>query len=284
MRLKQMVSVALCSEMDCCEEHEDPAVEPTEPELRETLTELADRYSGVELHGGPVEEGDNTQRKEQVETQSCATEKKSSSSDPEREFGETECKERRKLKKTNSWKMVRFQDPSTEDTVVERDSSAESLFPQYAMEAWTSSTFGELFVAEDWQNITGEDVFINSTSHAETPNLQIVSAGNAAEISASLVHFDPAIRVFFFTEDNRRSVRPSTCRLAMLSPTLYLSSHRGQAAEKERVGGWGATRPAPHLGPGSYTEDAVCPRRPHCGGEGLQACLCDRRGRCNPGE
>ncbi|XP_026222390.1 peptidyl-prolyl cis-trans isomerase FKBP8 [Anabas testudineus] len=158
----QMVSIALCSEMEtepCCEEHEDPAVELTEPEVREAIAEISDRDSHTELPCGPAEGGDKLQRKEQDETESFSRESTSTEiqrppSGPKREGGETECKERRKLKKTNSWKMVRFQDPSTDDDVLERDSSAESLFPEYAMEAWTTSTFEELFMAEEWQDIT----------------------------------------------------------------------------------------------------------------------------------
>lgn len=164
-----MVSIALCSEMEtepCCEEH------PAEPEVTEAIPELADGDSRAEQPCGPAEEGEDLSGKEQTETESCAGESKStetkSPSDPERESGDTECKGQRKLKKTNSWKMVRFQDPSTDDDVLERDSSAESLFPEYAMKEWTSSTFEELFVAEDWQDITGEDTSVNGTSHAET--------------------------------------------------------------------------------------------------------------------
>ncbi|CAL8262078.1 unnamed protein product [Merluccius merluccius] len=62
----------------------------------------------------------------------------------------------KKLRKTNSWKTVRFQDPSNNDAVLERDSSGESLFPDYGLEEWTSSSFEELFMAEDWQNITDD--------------------------------------------------------------------------------------------------------------------------------
>lgn len=174
-RLMQMVSIALCGEMEtepCCEEPKDPAVEPAEPEVREAIPELADRDSRTELPRGPAEEGQELCGREQAATESCAGKSESteikSPSDPERESGDTECKERRKLKKTNSWKMVRFQDPSTDDDVLERDSSAESLFPEYAMKEWTSSTFEELFMAEDWQDITGEDTSVHSTSHVET--------------------------------------------------------------------------------------------------------------------
>uniref|UniRef100_A0A3Q3WAZ1 peptidylprolyl isomerase n=1 Tax=Mola mola TaxID=94237 RepID=A0A3Q3WAZ1_MOLML len=60
------------------------------------------------------------------------------------------------MKKTNSWKIVRFQEPSEDDDVLEIDSSAESLFPEYVMKEWTSSTFEELFMAEEWQDITDQ--------------------------------------------------------------------------------------------------------------------------------
>ncbi|XP_059190721.1 FKBP prolyl isomerase 16 [Centropristis striata] len=157
----QVVSIALRSDMETepCEEHEDPALEPTEPEVRPdgAISELADGDSHTELPCGPAEEDKELSGKEMAETESCAGESKSTEikppSDPE-QSGDGECKERRKLKKTNSWKMVRFQDPSIEDDVSERDSSAESLFPEYAMVEWTCSTFEELFMADDWQNIT----------------------------------------------------------------------------------------------------------------------------------
>lgn len=143
----------------CCEEHKDPVVEPTEPEA---ISESADRDSHTKLPCGSAEEGEELCGKELAETERCAEESKSteikSPSDPEQESGGTECKEQKKLKKTNSWKMVRFQDPSQDDDVLERDSSAESLFPEYALKEWTTSTFEELFVAEDWQDITGTSV------------------------------------------------------------------------------------------------------------------------------
>lgn len=162
----------------CCEEHEDPAVEATEPEVREAISEPADGHNHTELPCGPSEEDKGLSGKEQAETESCAGESKSteikSPSDPGGESGDVKCKEQRKLKKTNSWKMVRFQDPSTEDDVLERDSSAESLFPEYEMVECTSSTFEELFMADDWQDITGEDTSVNCSSYVETLHLVLV--------------------------------------------------------------------------------------------------------------
>uniref|UniRef100_A0A672H465 peptidylprolyl isomerase n=1 Tax=Salarias fasciatus TaxID=181472 RepID=A0A672H465_SALFA len=127
----------------CCEQPEDPAVEPTESEVREAVPEPANQVAADQLARGPAEESEGPRSKEPAATESCAEEGEGtgtrSAPDPERESGKTECKERRKLRKTNSWKMVRFQDPSMDDEVLERDSSAESLFPEYAMEEWTST-------------------------------------------------------------------------------------------------------------------------------------------------
>ncbi|XP_062246733.1 FKBP prolyl isomerase 16 [Platichthys flesus] len=152
-----MVSIALCSEMEteaCCEEHKDPAVELTEPEVREAISEIPDKRSHSELPCGPAEEREGLQRKEQAETESRTEPSKSTEIKSTCEGGEPECREKKRLKKTNSWKMVRFQDPSEEDDVLENDTSAESLFPGYAIEEWTSSTFEKLFMAENWQDIT----------------------------------------------------------------------------------------------------------------------------------
>uniref|UniRef100_A0A3Q3RY35 peptidylprolyl isomerase n=1 Tax=Mastacembelus armatus TaxID=205130 RepID=A0A3Q3RY35_9TELE len=133
-------------------------MECTEYVAREAISVVADRDSPTKLPCGPAEEGDKPQRKEQVEAENCGAESKGIEIkrlfDPERDGRETECKERRKLKKTNSWKMVRFQDPSADGDVLEQDSSAQSLFKEYAVEEWTSSSFEELFMAEEWQDIT----------------------------------------------------------------------------------------------------------------------------------
>ncbi|XP_041651108.1 FKBP prolyl isomerase 16 [Cheilinus undulatus] len=154
-----MVSIAVCGEMEtdpCCEEPKDPAGEPTEPEVRNVISEPADRVRYTELLCGPTEERKGLFLKEPAVTgifarPSNSTEVKSFS-DTEGGGGGTECK-KHNLRKTNSWKMVRFQDPSTDDES-ERDSSAEGLFPEYITEEWTSSTFEKLFMAEDWQDIT----------------------------------------------------------------------------------------------------------------------------------
>ncbi|XP_041853799.1 FKBP prolyl isomerase 16 [Melanotaenia boesemani] len=158
----QMVSIALCSEMEkepCCEDQNDPTVESTEPtEAREDISEFAESTSLNESPCGPAEEGGESCRTDQDETESNLMAEIKSPPDAEKEIQETKCKEEKKLRKTNSWKMVRFQDPSTEEDVLERDSSAEILFPEYAVEEWTSKPFEELFVAEDWENITEDQL------------------------------------------------------------------------------------------------------------------------------
>ncbi|XP_029379746.1 FKBP prolyl isomerase 16 [Echeneis naucrates] len=156
----QTMSLTLCGEMEtepCYEEHKDLAAAPTGPEVKEAISPLP-HFSHTELAHEPQEESKKLESEEKIETQSGVGANESteikSTSNPEKGDGQAGCKEQRKLKKTNSWKMVRFQDPSEDDGLVERDSSAESLFPEYAIEEWTSSTFEELFTAEDWQDIT----------------------------------------------------------------------------------------------------------------------------------
>lgn len=132
------------------EEHKEPPVETSQADRRRTTRESGDRS---EAPCGSAEEAG--------EPESCAAESKPAETkcpcDPETEGGGSGWKEARKLRKTNSWKMVRFQDPSEEHDVLDRDSSAESLFPDQAPKEWTSSTFEELFAAEDWQDIAGEE-------------------------------------------------------------------------------------------------------------------------------
>ncbi|XP_074533786.1 FKBP prolyl isomerase 16 [Halichoeres trimaculatus] len=141
-----------------CGEHKDIARQPTDPEVTGPISESADWDGHTELLCGPAGEGKGLCVKEPAETEISVSDRNSSEmkslSDPEGESEDPECKKQRNLRKTNSWKMVRFQDPSTEDDVVDRDSSAESLFPEYVVEEWTSSTFEKLFMAKDWQDIT----------------------------------------------------------------------------------------------------------------------------------
>ncbi|XP_077423704.1 FKBP prolyl isomerase 16 [Vanacampus margaritifer] len=133
----------------CCEEHKDPMLR----EVRDTTCELTvmvgpEEGKGEELKKDEGESAGGDITPENTETRN--------SSGPEREGSETRCQGRRELKKTNSWKMVRFQEPASEVDVLERDSSAESLFPEYALEEWTVISFEKLFLKEDWQFITDD--------------------------------------------------------------------------------------------------------------------------------
>ncbi|XP_062403923.1 FKBP prolyl isomerase 16 [Sardina pilchardus] len=70
---------------------------------------------------------------------------------------EVPTEEQRKMRKTSSFmKTVRFRDPSETEPEEKRDSSVENLFPDYETEEWTSSSFEELFSAQDWINITDD--------------------------------------------------------------------------------------------------------------------------------
>lgn len=171
-----MEAHAFCSEMEtepCCEEHKDPAVKPTDPEVKEAIFGLVDGDSLNVLPRAPAEEGKELCGREQAETERSVGENKDteikSPSDPEQESVEPECKAVKKFKKSNSWKMVRFQDPSTEGEVLERDSSTESLFPEYATQEWTSTSFEELFMAEDWEDITEDRVLRKKVLKPGTP-------------------------------------------------------------------------------------------------------------------
>lgn len=166
-----MVSLALCSEMEpnpCCEENKESA---EEPKAMEVLSGLADEDSSAELPREPAEEPGG---RGEGETETCGgpsedNEVKSPSDPSEQDSGETELNDQRRLRKPNSWKTVRFRDPSEAQPVLLRDKSLESLFQDYAMEEWTS-TFEELFMAEDWEDVTGrpEDTSVYNASHLES--------------------------------------------------------------------------------------------------------------------
>ncbi|XP_005729996.1 FKBP prolyl isomerase 16 [Pundamilia nyererei] len=157
----------------CYEAHNDPGVMATDSEVKEAIFGLVDGNSLNELPRAPAEEDEELFGSEQAETQRSAAENKDteikSPSDPEQESGETGCKAVKKFKKSNSWKMVRFQDPSTEDDVLERDSSTESLFPEYATQEWTSTSFEDLFMAEDWTEITEDRLLRKKVLEPGTP-------------------------------------------------------------------------------------------------------------------
>lgn len=145
------------------EEHKEPTVGTSEADGGQTTRE---RDGGSELPCGCAEEAGDLRVRQR---ESCAAESQGAETkcprDQETEHGGAGWTQMRKLKKTNSWKIVRFQDPSQDDDVLERDSSAESLFPDQATKEWISSTFVELFAAEDWQDLTGEETPRNHDEH-----------------------------------------------------------------------------------------------------------------------
>ena len=111
----------------------------------------------------------------EMETDACCKETKETKEtkahgnredEPESQCGGSECtgtktsapkgekrQDGKTLEKRNSFKTVRF--VSIAEAGEGRDSSAENLFPEYETEEWTSSTFEDLFAAEDWEDITG---------------------------------------------------------------------------------------------------------------------------------
>ncbi|KAL0168160.1 hypothetical protein M9458_036382, partial [Cirrhinus mrigala] len=65
---------------------------------------------------------------------------------------EADIEDIRKLTKTPSFgKTVRFMEI---EAVEERDSSVDTLFPDFEIEEWTTTSFEELFVADNWKDIT----------------------------------------------------------------------------------------------------------------------------------
>ncbi|CAL8324950.1 FKBP prolyl isomerase 16 [Gadus morhua] len=157
-----MVSLALDREMEADWSAEEPKLslvkpeDPAEPEASSGPAER-DLSPQMENHQTPGLGGREEQCREgedemgsQREAGESHTLENYSDRENWRVGGRADGK---KLRKTNSWKTVRFQDPSQTDVVLERDSSGESLFPDYVLEEWK---FEELFKAKDWQNITDD--------------------------------------------------------------------------------------------------------------------------------
>eukprot|EP00066_Takifugu_rubripes_P004037 XP_003967095.1 PREDICTED: peptidyl-prolyl cis-trans isomerase FKBP8-like [Takifugu rubripes] len=173
------------------EEHKEPPVETSEPDRRQTTRERGDRS---EAPCGSTEEAREPSERE---PESCAAEGNPAETkcpcDPETEGGGSGWKEARKLRKTNSWKMVRFQDPSEERDVVERDSAAESLFPDQAPKEWTSSTFEELFAAEEWQDITENRLLRKKVLESSDPSGPSPSWGQEVTVKMQCVLEDRTV-------------------------------------------------------------------------------------------
>ncbi|XP_061780397.1 FKBP prolyl isomerase 16 [Nerophis lumbriciformis] len=152
----------------CCEEHK-----VVDHQMRDGTGELADHVVHGELPCGSAEGCDELRTSNVGHEEDSKNTETTSSTDPEGKGTRTpRCQERAKLKKTNSWKMVRFQEPSLEDDVLERDSSGESLFPEYALEEWTTTSFEELFMKEDWKDITDDRLLRKKVLELATPDAQ----------------------------------------------------------------------------------------------------------------
>ncbi|XP_068595821.1 FKBP prolyl isomerase 16 [Brachionichthys hirsutus] len=181
----------------CCEEHKDGTAKPAEPEVRRAVPETSNRHSQIGLPCGFAEEGDELSGREQATMESCSDLSKNTEikhpSDPDKQSVGREHKGERKLKKTNSWKMVRFQYPSMDEDVVERDSAAASLFPQHAVKEWTSSTFQELFTAEDWQDITADRLLRKKVLESSAPNAMRPTWGQEVTVKMQCVLEDRTV-------------------------------------------------------------------------------------------
>ncbi|XP_059420292.1 uncharacterized protein LOC132155520 [Carassius carassius] len=70
------------------------------------------------------------------------------------ETNEADTEDSRKLTKTPSFgKTVHFKET---EAVEERESSVDNLFPDFEVEEWTITSFEEMFLADDWKDITND--------------------------------------------------------------------------------------------------------------------------------
>ncbi|XP_051580388.1 peptidyl-prolyl cis-trans isomerase FKBP8-like [Myxocyprinus asiaticus] len=84
------------------------------------------------------------------------------------ETNESDTEKNRKLTKTPSFgKTVRFREIQA---VEESDSSEDTLFPEYEVEDWTTKSFEELFLADDWVDITDDCLLRKKVLQASTEN------------------------------------------------------------------------------------------------------------------
>jgi len=181
-----MVSIAPCGDMEPeAGELEETTLEPEmfvksvgdkeKMDLLQVLQEPIMELQRMNITGKEDEEGSERKdemENEEVEEMKCAenlnnmpTDANDSISDPTNEpipsntpisppeTNESDAEDRRTLTKTPSFgKSVRFKDI---EAVEERDSSEDSLFPEFDNEEWTSASFEELFLADDWVDVTG---------------------------------------------------------------------------------------------------------------------------------
>ncbi|XP_016345079.1 peptidyl-prolyl cis-trans isomerase FKBP8-like [Sinocyclocheilus anshuiensis] len=85
------------------------------------------------------------------------------------ETNESDIEDSRKLTKTPSFgKTVRFMEI---EAVEERDSSVDTLFPDFEIEEWTTTSFEELFLADDWKDITDNCLLRKKVLQASPENV-----------------------------------------------------------------------------------------------------------------
>ncbi|CAM4583288.1 unnamed protein product [Leuciscus chuanchicus] len=174
------------------EESEEGVLQPWQ-ELQEPIMDLQRmNITGKEDEKKPMddeEDEEGSEKKdenEEVEEMKCAenlsnmpTDANDSSSDPTNEpipsntpisppeTNDSDTEDRRKLTKTPSFgKSVRFKDIEVE----ERDSSDDSLFPDFDNEEWTSTSFEELFLADDWKDVTDDRLLRKKVLQASPEN------------------------------------------------------------------------------------------------------------------
>ncbi|XP_067275046.1 FKBP prolyl isomerase 16 [Pseudorasbora parva] len=84
------------------------------------------------------------------------------------ETNESDTDDIRKLTKTPSFgKTVRFKEI---EAVEERDISDDTLFPDFENEEWTSTSFEELFLADDWKDVTDDRLLKKKVLQASPEN------------------------------------------------------------------------------------------------------------------
>ncbi|XP_016088560.1 uncharacterized protein [Sinocyclocheilus grahami] len=84
------------------------------------------------------------------------------------ETNESDTGDSRKLTKNPSFgKTVRFKEI---EAVEERDSSVDTLFSDFEIEEWTTTSFEELFLADDWKDIADERLIRKKVLQASPEN------------------------------------------------------------------------------------------------------------------
>ncbi|XP_016094804.1 uncharacterized protein [Sinocyclocheilus grahami] len=225
--------------------------------FEEPITELQ-RMNITEKEGGKkaVEDNKNEEGSEMkngmdnkvAEEMKCAenlsnmpTDANDSSSDPTNEpissnsrtsppeANESDIKDSRKLTKTPSFgKTVRFMEI---EAVEERDSSVDTLFPDFEIEEWTTTSFEELFLADDWKDITDNRLLKKKVLQASPENVLTPAWGQEVTLKMQGVLEDRTVvekdckLVFIIGEGDVNQVRHLTGRGGAAAHTLKALEH-----------------------------------------------------------